>query len=167
LLTDFKEIGYKTTIVSEEIAAKYGHEIVWLPPYHPILNPIEEAWGLTKNYVALHNDGSDFQKVRDLTRDGMGKVHREIWSKLVRRAKSNEDVFIESDEIDISQIAPFEHLMTATRPPFFDYYDSDGESNDPFLDGDDSGNELSDDDLDRILIDISSVVSLDESNDAV
>ena len=49
----------------ETIAAGYGFRIEWLPPYHSTLNPIEEAWGIVKGYVADNNDGKDFNKVKD------------------------------------------------------------------------------------------------------
>jgi len=39
----------------EVLAEKYGHKIIFLPPYHPELNPIELCWGRVKNYIALHN----------------------------------------------------------------------------------------------------------------
>jgi len=35
-----KPLITKATAPIEEIAAKYGHKIIWLPPYHPEFNPI-------------------------------------------------------------------------------------------------------------------------------
>ncbi|KAG0037595.1 hypothetical protein BGZ82_002219 [Podila clonocystis] len=57
---------YKVPLAIDLIAKEYGFSILWLPPYHPQLNPIELAWGASKGLVALENDGSDFMKVRDL-----------------------------------------------------------------------------------------------------
>src|SRR4051812_4413561 len=51
---------YKGIPVVETIAKEYGFRIGWLPPYHPTLNPIEEAWGIVKGYIASNNDGKDF-----------------------------------------------------------------------------------------------------------
>ncbi|MFW1893635.1 transposase [Acinetobacter geminorum] len=28
----------------QELLEKYGHRIVWLPPYSPDLNPVEKMW---------------------------------------------------------------------------------------------------------------------------
>ena len=33
----------------EAVARARGHEVLWLPPYHPDLNPIERMWGVVKN----------------------------------------------------------------------------------------------------------------------
>lgn len=85
---------YKGTPVVEKIAAEYGFEINWLPPYHPTLNPIEEAWGITKGYVAWHNDGKKFEAVKDMISQGFKKVTKDIWTGLVRRTYANEDAFI-------------------------------------------------------------------------
>jgi len=33
----------------ERVARQAGHQVLWLPPYHPELNPIERMWGVAKN----------------------------------------------------------------------------------------------------------------------
>ncbi|KAK9710299.1 hypothetical protein QE152_g26108 [Popillia japonica] len=33
---------------ADELAEKYGHAVLRLPPYHCIFNPIELIWGITK-----------------------------------------------------------------------------------------------------------------------
>jgi hypothetical protein len=35
-----------------DIAAKYGHRILFTPPYSPLSNPIEKIWAVIKNKVA-------------------------------------------------------------------------------------------------------------------
>src|SRR4051812_25647094 len=72
--------SYKGTPVVETIAAEYGFRIEWLPPYHPTLNPIEEAWSIVKGYVANNNDGKDFNMVRKLIFKGFSKLNSEIWT---------------------------------------------------------------------------------------
>jgi len=57
--------------------------------YHPDLNPIEEAWSLAKDHVALENDGTDFAKVKDLVSEGLKKVES-YWSKFVDWTSDNE-----------------------------------------------------------------------------
>jgi hypothetical protein len=82
----------------------YRHEykVLWLPPYHPILNPIEEAWGLTKNYVAMENDGANFGRVKQLILDGLKKAEPS-WPKLVNRAVKAEDKYILEDRIRLNE----------------------------------------------------------------
>jgi hypothetical protein len=84
------------------IAENYGHKIIWLPPYHPMLNPIETAWAIVKNYVALHNDGTNFEAVHKLVLEGMDKATSEVWNKLVVRTVREENNFILKDGIDIA-----------------------------------------------------------------
>ena len=51
---------YKGMTLTEETAAQHGYRVLWVPPYHPMLNPIEEAWGVTKGFVAYNNDQKSF-----------------------------------------------------------------------------------------------------------
>ncbi len=37
--------------VLQELAQKYGHTVLPLPPYSPELNPIEKTWGNIKKYL--------------------------------------------------------------------------------------------------------------------
>ena len=37
----------------EEIARRYGHQLMYLPPYSPELNPIERCWAVLKQRVRL------------------------------------------------------------------------------------------------------------------
>jgi len=86
---------FKGTPVVETIAARYGFEINWLSPYPATLNPR----GITKGYVAGHNNGKGFDAVYGLIFEGFEKVTKAIWAGLVRRADANEDDFIEQFHI--------------------------------------------------------------------
>ena len=90
---------YKGIPVVETITARYGFEINWLPPYHPTLNPIEEAWGITKGYIANHNNGQNFNMVKDLIFQGFERVTKDVWTSLVYRTYANEDAFIDKFHI--------------------------------------------------------------------
>ncbi|KAI1321567.1 hypothetical protein EDD11_003047 [Mortierella claussenii] len=80
---------------------RFGYDVLWLPPYHPDVNPIEEAWRIGKGHVALENDGSQpFDQVKKLLLEGFKKA---VWRDLVRRAHKNERKYIrESDMMDKS-----------------------------------------------------------------
>jgi len=95
--------AYKGIPVVETIAGEYGFRIEWLPPYHPTLNPIEEAWGIVKGYVANNNDGKDFNKVKELIFEGFLKVTPDLWARLVNRTYANEDGFIKKLHILTSE----------------------------------------------------------------
>src|SRR5262249_35385978 len=97
-----QEDRFKGKSIPETIVERYdGYRVLWIPPYHPTLNPIEEAWGLTKGFVARKNDGSSFQHVRSLVFMGFNKVTQEIWEKLVRRTHANEDKMVAEHRIAI------------------------------------------------------------------
>ncbi|KAG0029416.1 hypothetical protein BGZ83_004907, partial [Gryganskiella cystojenkinii] len=95
-----KEDRYRFPLASEAIVHSYGYKILWLPPYHPDLNPIEQAWGLTKNDVATVNDGSDFKLVGDYILNGFDNCD-EHWANLVRHSNDVADAYIERDRIYI------------------------------------------------------------------
>lgn len=82
-----QEDQYQNKFAVEVAAEAVGYEIFWLPPYHPELNPIEEAWGLTKQHVALENDGSHFKKVKDL-----------YWMDLKWQTRPGPNLFVEPNK---------------------------------------------------------------------
>jgi hypothetical protein len=88
--------------IPEAIVERYeGYSILWIPPYHPTLNPIEEAWGITKGFVAYENDGSSFDAVRLLIDGGFKKVTPEVWKKLVDRTYATEDRMITDHRVAV------------------------------------------------------------------
>lgn len=40
----------------QEVFNKYNHQLVFLPPYSPTLNPIENMWGTIKERLRNHYD---------------------------------------------------------------------------------------------------------------
>jgi transposase len=89
----------------ESIASGHGHIVARLPPYHPDLNPIETAWGITKNYVANENytTGITFENLKVLISRGMEKVSPCVAEKLVNRVIRKEQAYMciaEKDDED-------------------------------------------------------------------
>jgi transposase len=76
----------------------FGYHVLHLPPYHPDLNPIEEAWGIVKNHVSYENDGSSFQMVKEYIIEGINKAN-EAWPKLIKRTVENERGYIMQDKV--------------------------------------------------------------------
>ena len=58
----------KTSKVIDNIAKKYGYEILRLPPYHCELNAIELIWADEENYVARENKELTLNHVEELFR---------------------------------------------------------------------------------------------------
>ncbi|KAF9368636.1 hypothetical protein CPB97_004426, partial [Podila verticillata] len=76
----------------------YGYHVLWLPPYHPNINPIEEAWGVTKGHVLYENDGSSFAAVCNLIFEGFKKA-APTWPDLVQQTINNKKQYIKEDHI--------------------------------------------------------------------
>ncbi|KAF9310437.1 hypothetical protein BG003_008554, partial [Podila horticola] len=75
----------------------FGFDVLWLPPYHPDINPIEEGWGIAKGHVALENNGSQsFGQVKNLLLEGFKNVD---WQHLVRQVQKNEQEYMQGHYI--------------------------------------------------------------------
>lgn len=68
----------QATAESYKVAAKYGHRILFTPPYWPQFQPIEMAWGIVKGDVALNRsaDTYDVEHTLLLLKAAFGKVPR-------------------------------------------------------------------------------------------
>jgi transposase len=67
VITPFRR-NYQNQYIVDKILNDHGHEVLRLPPYHCQYNPIELAWGLSKNYYNKHinEQPSSRNKVADL-----------------------------------------------------------------------------------------------------
>ena len=91
-----------------EMAEQLGHKVLFLPPYHPKLNPIEYAWAIIKNHVADNNeDGFTFTDVKRLIDDGITKVTAQTWSRLVQRARNCEEIYRAQAQAEEKQAQEF------------------------------------------------------------
>ena len=89
----------KTSKIVEEIAKKYGHEVLWLPPYHCELNAIELIWGDEKYYAAHENKSMTIEGVEKLFRKRRGEINEEICRNCIQHVRSVEDRYWEMDRI--------------------------------------------------------------------
>ena len=83
----------------DELAKKYGHEIVRLPPYHPDLNPIELIWSQIKSYVARNNKDFNITGVQKLFEESLEHITEERWMKAIRHVVDIEQTYWEKDNI--------------------------------------------------------------------
>jgi hypothetical protein len=60
-----RHIAFKNNTKLERLAEKYGVKIVWLSKFHCELNPIEELWCDSKQFVRKNNDQyvNNFEKL--------------------------------------------------------------------------------------------------------
>jgi len=67
----------------EKIADAFGCQIIYLPPYHCELNPIELIWAQIKNNVASKNGSYNLKHVEELTRKEIEKSRLKIGRMLL------------------------------------------------------------------------------------
>ncbi len=82
----------ETTYVIDEIARKYGHEVMRTPPYHPELQPIETCWGVVKNHIA-RNCNFTMKDLIDQLENGFEQVTSITYAKIIAKAIKTEDQF--------------------------------------------------------------------------
>ena len=75
----------------DAIAEEHGHEVMMLPPYRPELNGIENAWGVTKNFVADNNDPRvTFANLLGVIEQGLKQVSMASWIKIDQKVQREE-----------------------------------------------------------------------------
>ena len=78
-----------------EIAKTYGHEVLYTPPYHCELQPMEGIWAVVKNELGTR--GHD--NIADLHTDILNMFHQKVkrktilglWKRSLRRASEYHD----------------------------------------------------------------------------
>jgi transposase len=80
----------------DEIAKKYGHQILRTPPYHPELQPIETCWAVVKNAIARACDFTMANLIVQLDKS-FEKVTAQTCSGLIKKIRTIEDSFWEDD----------------------------------------------------------------------
>lgn len=81
---------YQPKNIAEMIADEFGHMILWIPPYHCEFDAIEEAWGISKNWLAKYRGNTPFREFPALIKRSFEQVTPAIWSKLVDRVEECE-----------------------------------------------------------------------------
>lgn len=69
-----------------------GHRLLYTPPYHPELQPIELIWGQVKNAVALDpaSDMAGLQSKLKVLFDGVTSTN---WTKAYRKVQHYESLY--------------------------------------------------------------------------
>ncbi len=96
LIEILAKVAPAPTYAIDEIAKEYGHEIVFTPPYHPELQPIELCWGILKNEVARHCDFT-MNNLLEQLKLSFDKITPEICRKIIKKIRKIEDDFWSED----------------------------------------------------------------------
>ena len=85
--------------VINNIAKRYGHEVLRLPPYHCDLNAIELIWAYEKNFVARENKEMTLESVEKLFRKRKAEITAEMCKKCVQHVEQVELSYWKTDRI--------------------------------------------------------------------
>jgi len=92
------KIAPSPTYMLDDIAEKYGHEILRTPPYHPELQPIEICWGVVKNQIARNCDFTMANLLAQLE-DAFSSVTAKTCAGLIKKIRNVEDGFWRDDAL--------------------------------------------------------------------
>ncbi|XP_077488018.1 uncharacterized protein LOC144098926 [Amblyomma americanum] len=95
-----------TVYAIDTLAAKHGHEVLRLPPYHCEFNPIEQVWSMVKGFVAKRNKAFTLAEVEELLPQALAHVSKEDWQKFCAHAERIEDEAWERDIICDDEVDP-------------------------------------------------------------
>jgi hypothetical protein len=77
-----------------EIAKEFGHEILFTPPYHPELQPIELIWAAIKNPIAM-DPASSMAELEVNVRRGVEAINSDQWVAAYRHVQSVEEEYLD------------------------------------------------------------------------
>ncbi len=94
-----KTLPDTTLFVLEEEAKRQGHHVLWLPPKHCDINPIELKWAQIKGWVARRNFSFKMADVLALTKEAFQHVTVEDWRKACEHVEKIEKKWWEIENL--------------------------------------------------------------------
>jgi hypothetical protein len=83
----------------DELAKKFGHQILRLPPYHCDLNPEELIWSQVKHHVAKKNKSFKMKDIQKLFEEALENVTPKDWENACRHVMDIEKSYWDKDNI--------------------------------------------------------------------
>lgn len=94
LLEVLRTRTYDKEYVIDNEAIKHGHEVVRLPPYHCVFNPIELIWGQLKSHIRRRNQYPKFsEKMVEVIKEEVTKITAENWAGSLRHVIEIENSY--------------------------------------------------------------------------
>eukprot|EP01047_Picozoa_sp_COSAG01_P062170 COSAG01_NODE_7867_length_3016_cov_19.757971_1_plen_216_part_00 len=82
-----------------DIAEKYGHIIIFTPPYSPLSNPIEKIWAVIKNRIATSEErASNLSELAALLEGAVESITRKTWLGCYKKTREWEDKMSSRDD---------------------------------------------------------------------
>ena len=99
LLSLIRENKPRVIYATQVIATERGHRVLFTPPYHPELQPIELIWGAGKNKIA-QNPASTMADLGEKLVVAFDGITSKSWVGAYRKAQDHEDMYMSNiDEI--------------------------------------------------------------------
>ena len=90
----------QTKYETVKIASEWGHEVLFTPPYHPELQPIELIWAAIKNPIAK-NPCNTMVELEAKIHQGIDAITSRTWLKAFRHVQNVEEEYLEAVEKDM------------------------------------------------------------------
>ncbi|KAG1685448.1 hypothetical protein DVH05_008338 [Phytophthora capsici] len=97
LLEIVKAHKSKPTDAAHTIVKNHGHVLLYTPPYHPELQPIELVWGQVKNRIARHPADNLTDLSAKLTQE-FTRIKSKHWCKYYKRVLRFERKYMDALE---------------------------------------------------------------------
>ncbi|OQR85154.1 hypothetical protein ACHHYP_12193 [Achlya hypogyna] len=95
LLQKAKDAKEPPRFACVEVARSYGHRVLYTPPYHPELQPIEIIWAVCKNRVAA-DPAKDMRDLQDKLKSSLDTIHSGTWTGALAKVQRFEDLYLAS-----------------------------------------------------------------------
>ncbi|RHY52583.1 hypothetical protein DYB34_004471 [Aphanomyces astaci] len=82
---------------TQVLATECGHTLLFTPPYHPELQPIEVVWGVVKNRIGVR-PSKDMGELRTRLEVEFSSIESSHWLGAYRKAQSFEDMYFSTAE---------------------------------------------------------------------
>jgi len=83
---------------THKIATDHDHELIFTPPYHPELQPIEKIWGVMKNRLAVDDPAQSMAELLEKVHKEYARVTNSHWTGSYAKVQLQEDAFIIAEE---------------------------------------------------------------------
>ena len=113
--------------IIDNIAKRYGHEVLRLPPYHSDLNVIELIWADEKTFVARENKEMALEYVEKTILQAITEITAEMCKKCVEHVEHVELSYWKTDRIIDLKIDQLEISLDANEEESDIELDSDQE----------------------------------------